>query len=250
MRATIFKNFFAAPAPLASRTLELMLVRALLSLAAAAAVLAVAPAGALARSDASSAQAYVHANYALVRVARSHLAVSEAGPLHVLAQVKRECPGIGASSPQDSESTQMSDEVIGAMVISAAQPDRSAISAFVRAVASLRWSSHALTRAVRAYARDLQTVLSLPAPSLCADVKAWGADGYSSLPASTVAFVSKFMPAWVALGYLPASLARFESSAVKSLAQRCHPLENALTEGEARAVAHYGAIMNALVIWP
>ncbi len=48
-------------------------------------------------------------------------------------------------------------------------------------------------------------MLSLSAPNVCAEVKAWAADGFHTLPASTVAFVAKFMPAWVALGYLPQS---------------------------------------------
>ncbi len=228
-----------------------MSMRALLSVPASFVVLALAPAGAPAASnDTASTQTYVQANYALVRAAYSHLASSEAGPLHVLAQVERECPHVGAQSPQDAESTQMSDEVIGAMVVSAAQPDLQAIRAFVHATSGLSWSSHSLTGAIRAYVGDVRTVLSLPAPNLCGDVRAWSADGYRALPASTVAFVGKFFPAWVALGYLPPQLTRFEGSAAGSLERRCGPLEEQLTEGEARAVAHYGDIMNALAIWP
>jgi hypothetical protein len=227
-----------------------MRVRVLLAMGAVTGGFALGAAPALARSNAASTQSYVQANYALVRVARSHLATSEAGPLQVLAQVRRECPNAGAGSPQDPESTQMSDEVIGAMVLSAAKPDLQAIRTFVRAAGALSWSSHALTSAVRGYVGKLQTVLSLPTPNLCADVKAWAADGYRALPASTVSFVAKFMPAWVALGYLPPQLARYESSAARALAGRSAPLEEQLTEGEARAVEHWGAIMNTLVLWP
>ncbi len=205
---------------------------------------------ALASSNAASTQAYVQANYSLVQVARSHLTTSEGGPLQVLAQVRRECPSAGAGSPQDGESTQMSDEVIGAMVLSAAKPDLSAIRTFVRAAGALSWSSGALTSAVRSYVGHLRTILSLPTPNLCADVKAWAADGYRALPASTVTFVARFMPAWVALGYLPAQLARYESAAARTLVNRSAPLEEQLTEGEARAVEHWGAIMNTLVLWP
>jgi hypothetical protein len=208
------------------------------------------PVALAASSSAAATQAYVQANYALVRVARSHLATSEAGPVHVLAQVQRECPRAGAGSPQNPDSTQMSDEVIGAMVISAAQPDLQAIKTFIHTAMSLSWGNRGLTSAIHSYAGKLQTVLSLGAPNLCAEVKTWAADGFHALPASTVAFVGKFMPAWVALGYLPAQLARYESSATKTLARRCNPLEELLTEGEARAVAHYGDIMNTLEINP
>lgn len=205
---------------------------------------------ALASSNTASTQAYVQANYALVRVARSHLATSEAGPLQVLAQVRRECPNAGAGSPQDAESTQLSNEVIAAMVLSAAKPDLSAIKTFVRATGGLSWSNHALTSAVRTYVGDLKTVLSLPTPNLCGDVKAWAATGYRALPASTVTLVAKFLPAWVALGLLPPQLARYESSAARALAHRSAPLEVQLTEGEARAVEHWGAIMDTIKLWP
>jgi hypothetical protein len=228
-----------------------MRVGALLTLLGAAAGLAAtAPVALAASGNAAATQSYLQANYALVRVARSHLATSEAEPLHVLATVQQECPRAAAGSPQNSESTQMSDEVIGAMVLSAAQPDLQAIRTFVHAVARLSWSNHALTGAVRAYAGDLKTLLSLTTPNLCAEVKTWGADGFHALPASTVAFVAKFMPAWVALGLLPTQLARDESSAQRALARRCEPLEALITEGEARAVAHYGAIMNTLEVSP
>jgi hypothetical protein len=219
-------------------------------LLAIAAALACVPSTALAASNVTAAQSYLQADYALVRVADSHLATSEAAPLHILAQVQRECPLAGASSPQDPESTQMSDEVIGAMVTSAAQPDLVAIKTFVRAISGLSWSSRGLTGAVRAYAGKLKTLLSLAVPDLCGDVKAWAASGFQTLPASTVAFVGKFMPAWVGLGYVPAQLARYESAQARALARRADALEEALSEGEARAVEHWGDIMNALVLNP
>jgi hypothetical protein len=212
---------------------------------------ATTPGGALASSgDLAATQVYLQANYAVVKVARANLATSEAAPLRLLAQVRRECPLAGAGSPQDSESTQMSDEVIGAMVIAAYDPNHQAITAFTRSVAALRWSNSGLTQAIRRYVANLRTLLSLSAPNLCGDVKAWAASGYHTLPASTVAFVGKFMPAWVALGYVPAQLNPFETSGGKALARLAGGLEQQLTEGEARAVEHWGEIMNALVLNP
>lgn len=205
---------------------------------------------ALASSNASSTQTYVQANYALVHVARSHLTASEGGPLEVLAKVKGECPAAGAGSPQDAESTQMSDEVIGTIVIAGAQPDLQAIRTFIRTASSLTWSNSSLTSAVHAYANKLKTVLSLTPPNLCAEVKAWAASGYHTLTATTTTFVAKFMPAWVALGFLPPQLARYESGAAKALAGRAGPFEQELSEGEARAVEHWGDIMDTLMLWP
>lgn len=203
-----------------------------------------------AASDASATQAYLNADYALVRVADSHIRTSEAAPLEILANVKRQCPNAGAGSPQDPESTQMSNEVIGAMVLSAAQPDRQAIATFVRAVSGLSWGERSLTSAIHSYASKLHTALSLQVPDLCAQTRAWAAGGFQAAPAPTAAFDAKFMPAWVALGQQPAGLGRSESPATRALAHRAERLEEALSEAEARAVEHWGKIMNALNLWP
>jgi hypothetical protein len=250
LRGAILTKFFVAPVTRAWRRLQRMRVCVALAVLAVTGGLAVSAAPALASSNAATTQSYVQANYALVRIARTHLAIAEAGPLHVLAQVRSECPRAGAGSPQNPDSTQMSDEVIAAMVVSAYKPDLSAIRAFIGAAGALSWGNHGLTSAVRGYISNLKTILSLPTPNLCGDVKAWAASGYSALPASTVTLVAKFMPAWVALGYLPPQLAAYESASARSLARRSVPLEQTLTEGEARAVEHWGAIMDTLELWP
>jgi len=219
--------------------------------AVATAAVTIAPGAALASAgNAATTDAYLQADYALVRVARSHLATSEAAPLHILSQVRSECPQAGAGSPQDAESTQMSNEVIGDMVLSAGLPDRPAVSAFISAVSHLSWSNHGLSSAVHTYAADLKTLMGLHTPNLCGDVKAWAANGYHTLPASTVTFDAKFMPAWVALGLQPKQLSSYENSEAKSLASRANKLEEMLTEAEARAVEHWGEIMNTLMINP
>jgi hypothetical protein len=227
--------------------LGLLTLMGCVALVAAAACTAAASAGA---SDVAATQTYVQSNYMALRVAVSHLAVSEAAPLHVLAQVRRECPAAGAGSPQDPESTQMSDEVIGAMYIAAIQPNLPSIRAALRMSAGLSWSDRQLTSTIDAYRNAWSTMVSLPAPSLCADVRAWAASGYRQLPASTVAFVGKFMPAWVGAGLLPAQLSQYETPATRALAARTKPLEQDVAEAEARAVEHWGEIMNALSLWP
>jgi hypothetical protein len=208
------------------------------------------PATAAGANDTQATSAYVQANYAVLRVARSHLKVSENAPLEVLATVRQQCPKAGASSPQNPESTQMSNEVIGAMVLDAGLPDRAAVARFVRTVAGLRWSSGGLTRAIRSYTGKLKTLDSMSPPNLCADVRAWAADGYRSLPPTTASFSPKFMSAWVALGSMPSGLSASETGSTRALARRAERIEEELAEAEARAVEHWGGIMNALEIWP
>ncbi|HEY4896532.1 MAG TPA: hypothetical protein VII01_10625 [Solirubrobacteraceae bacterium] len=220
-------------------------------LLAAAALLAPSPAGAAASAvDVSAGAEYLRANYELVKNARRLLRPGEQAPLRVLAQVRRDCPMAAAGSPQNSQSTQLSNEVIGAMVLSAYDLDVPALQRFVGTVRRLRFSDSSLARAVRSYAAKIETLAVLAPPNLCADIGAWAAGGFHTLPSSTVRFVGRFMPAWVALGLLPARLARYENGESRALAHRCDSLEVQLTDGEARAVESWGKIMNELVLNP
>jgi hypothetical protein len=205
---------------------------------------------ALASGDATATSQYLAANYTLVRTARSYLRRAEAAPLKVLAQVTRECPRAAAGSPQDPQSTELSDEVIGAMVIAAYHLDVPGLRRFVSQTSRLHWSSKSATSAVRGYAAKLKALAGLAPPNLCADVRAWAASGYKTLPASTLRFDAIFLPAWVAIGLLPGPLKPFESSAQKSVLVRSNALEEELTEGEARAVESWGKIMNELELEP
>lgn len=226
------------------------MTRRWVSAAVAACALAAAGAGTAHASDRSATAAYVRANYALVAAGHSHLGASVAAYRGVLAKVRRDCPRGAASSPQDPESTKLSNEVIGAMVLSAGKPDRPAIQTYLRAVKGLRWSNGAITRAVRTYASNLSKLYGLAVPDLCGDVRAWATGGFKTLPPSTVSFVEVFYPNWVALGLQPAGLARFEGGAERRLANTAAHFEYQLTNAEAEAVETWGEIMNALELWP
>ena len=226
-----------------------MVRRRVLAAAATAALAVAAPAAAQA-SDGSATSAYLRANYALVAAGHAHLGASIAAYKGVLTKVRRECPRGAAGSPQDPESTKLSNEVIGAMVLSAGKPDRPAIQAYLRAVKGLSWSNGSITRAVRRYAANLTKLYGLSVPDLCGDIRAWAANGFKSLAPSTVSFVEVFYPNWVALGLLPPGLARFESGGDRQLAHGSFQFEYQLTNAEAEAVETWGEIMNALELWP
>jgi hypothetical protein len=201
-------------------------------------------------TDVASARAYIAADLALVQTAKAHLRAAEAAPLKILAQVRRECPAAAAGSPQDPESTQMSNEVIGAMVLSAYHLDVPALEAFVRRTARLPWSDGRLRRTVRGYAADLRVLARLAPPPLCADVRAWAAGGYRALPASTVAFDRRFMPAWVAVGLLPGRLSAYATAPERGALRLVRAIEVQITDAEARAVERWGAIMDELGLQP
>jgi hypothetical protein len=201
-------------------------------------------------SDSSATSAYLQANEALVAAGHAHIGASVAGYRSVLTQVRRSCPKAAEASPQNPESTDLSNEVIGAMVLNAGKADRPAIKTYLKAVQGLRWSSSSVTRAVAGYATMLRKLYALSTPDLCGDIAAWKATGFKSLPSSTVSFVNVFYPNWVALGLLPNGLARFESAQDKQLARSSARFEYQLTNVEAQAVETWGEIMNELILNP
>jgi len=229
--------------PMGSRCVALLVTTASL--------LALAPACALAGSgDAAATRTYIQANYALVQSGGTRLARARSILHNLLRQVEGECPQAAKGSPQNGDSTELSEEVIGTMVTSAYRPDLPAIDSYIRATAHLQWSNHSLTSAVRAYVGKLKAIAALAPPKLCADVAAWRAGGYATLPASTIGFDQQFEPNWVALGELPALLKSTERPEETGLLRRSNQLEQQLTEFEAEAAETWRELMNELDLEP
>lgn len=216
-------------------------------------VLALGPADALAgQGNIATTNAYIQANYRLVQLTASKIRPIEATLRGVRSQILRECPMAAAGSPQDTDSEQLSNEVIGAMVTASvhlveARPSRE----YVRTAGRLTWSNRALTRAVHAYANKALGLAALAPPKLCADVKSWAAGGFRTLPASTAVFAPRFMSLWIAPGELPPSLAQYETAAERPLLRRTRQLEEKFTEMEAHiGVETWGEIMDGLRLLP
>lgn len=232
-----------------ARAIRPALWRALAPLAAGIALL-LAPSGALAASGEAATEQYLQADYRLAHTANSKIPAIEGAIDGVLSQARSTCPLAASGSPEDEQSTELSDEVIGAMVISAVALDRPAGRAFLSAVAHLSWGNRQLTQAVRAYAGKVSTLVGMQPPDLCADVRSWGASGWRTLPATTASFAPRFMAAWVAPGEQPPQLARYENAQERALAGRAARLEQQFSEFEARAVETWAEIMNALDLQP
>jgi hypothetical protein len=201
-------------------------------------------------ADVATTRTYIQANYALVRYAAMRLGTARSLLNGVLNRARADCPSAAAGSPQNPESTMVSYEVIGAMVLAAYHAAQPQIAAYIRVAARSHWSSRTLTSSIHAYAAKLTTLSTLVAPNLCADIRTWSTSGYKSLPASTVRFDQRFVPAWVALGEVPAQLASYERPDERGTLQRSSQFEEKLTNFEAEAVETYGALMNALAVNP
>jgi hypothetical protein len=201
-------------------------------------------------ADVATTRTYIQTNYALVRYAAMRLGTARSLLDGVLNRARTDCPSAAAGSPQNPESTMVSYEIIGAMVLAAYHAAQPEITAYIRVAARSHWSSRTLTSSVHAYAGKLTTLSTLAAPNLCADIRAWAANGYKSLPASMVRFDQRFVPAWVALGEVPAQLASYERPDERGALQRTSQFEERLTNFEAEAVETYAMLMNALAVNP
>ncbi|HUH80262.1 MAG TPA: hypothetical protein VLZ06_02950 [Solirubrobacteraceae bacterium] len=227
-----------------------MRIRGVLLAALAVAAIALVPASGASASNASATHAYLSANYALVHAAHTRIHQVESTLRGLLAQIRRECPLAAKGSPEETQSEQLSNEVIGTMVLTAIRLDLPAGRAYVKAVRPLRWSSPSLTRSVHGYAEKVAKIITLPVPKLCQDVKSWASSGFTTLPSATRPFDSVFLNSWVSPGFLPSALKPYEGGSVRSLVRQTEKQESDIVDLEAREVETWGKIMDSLELEP
>jgi hypothetical protein len=216
------------------------------TLAALGSCAAMLPSLSLAASDASTTEAYVRANYALVSTGHRLIPTAHRRILALRERLRGECPHVVAGSPQNEDSEKLTWELIGAMTIAGYQPGLAAATKFSRAVSKLSWSSASLTNAVRRYTRQGLAEVRTPPPDVCGDLRAWKASGYTALPASTIHFRQTFYENYVGVGFMPNQLAHLVPSSQRSLAQRARHYEEAIAEFEAHEVETFGEIIDLL----
>lgn len=144
------------------------------------------PAGASASAssrDVAATHAYLAADYAVLHATVSKWSAVEANIAKLDAKYSGECFHAGAGSPQSEEEQKLSLEVAGALWSAGYRTNASAVRRFVASVGRLSWSKRAITRSARALIDGLRAMITLPAPNLCADVRAWAAGGFQAMPA-------------------------------------------------------------------
>lgn len=155
-------------------------------------VLAMAPATTSATpGDIASTHAYIRANYAFARATVAAIKAAQANIEAVNQKFSHECPKVGAGSPQNEASQQLSYEVVVALWSASYGTDAGPIRTFVNAVKRLKWSNHRLAHIAHNYASSLRELATLPMPDICGDVRAWAASGFKSIPATTTQLVRR-----------------------------------------------------------
>jgi hypothetical protein len=163
--------------------------------AVAGILLAISPCAARASvsaRDATATQIYLQYAYAasLAEVKAFHTAI--AGVDALAHQIQSECPGVLANAPKpapgatrSATAEQISEEELDAAFGAAVRTESARRHRFARAVDRLRWSSRRLTRLVHANANAEAERAVIPAPNLCADMRAWVGSGYQAVSAGT-----------------------------------------------------------------
>jgi len=97
-------------------------------------------------------------------------------------------PSARAEGERRRQSRQLGDlkfELSFSLENSRTQPDRAATEALIRALEPLKWSNPEITFLLHLTIAAVKEELDIPAPAVCADMKAWVASGYETLsPAS------------------------------------------------------------------
>ncbi len=148
------------------------------------------PASALAASheDISSTHTTLMAAYKALHGVVSTWPTVEASLERLNQKFARECPNVGAGSPQNELAHRLSYEVAGALWATGYDTDAKFANAFIETVSPLRWSNHTIVRRGLKFVIGLHEMIALQVPDLCGDVRSWAASGYKTVPADTKQF--------------------------------------------------------------
>jgi hypothetical protein len=212
--------------------------------------LALAPSAAFAApGDEAATQALARATDTLVRAANPDVPRGLAAAKRYAGAIASQCPRAAAGSPQNGQSEQLDDELIGGMTVAGYSVAAAPIARFKRAVDGLHWSNGRLTRAVSTFAAKLQKLSTLTPPNVCGDIQSWAASGYKTLPASTVPFVRHYLQVTPEAAEVPLIIqlvTPYATAADFPVLRRVERLETRLGEAEAAAVETYSRVIIAL----
>jgi hypothetical protein len=226
------------------------MVRGAILVLLAGLMLGLVPGSALASSrDVATTSALARATDALVRAANPDVSRGLAAAKRYAGQIASQCPAAAAGSPQNHEAEQLDDEVIGAMTTVGYRVAAEPVATFAHRVRGLHWSNHRLTQAVKRFTTKLAGLTRLATPDVCADLRAWAASGYQTVPASTVAFDQHYYAVDPEAEEVPLiiSLATpYATPADFSVLRHVERLETKLGEAEAAAVESYSRLIISL----
>jgi hypothetical protein len=175
---------------------------------ASAALCGSVPVAAASSSEAQATHAYLTAQYKLVRALLHEAAASRGAESAAAARIARECRGVVSGIPQPSPKlflertprakgesarlTKQQQTIEEELATAIARPGNSlyrpAEEAYAAEVRQLSWSDPTIASLIQAATTAKLEGVSTPAPSFCADARAWAQSGYRALSAASREF--------------------------------------------------------------
>ncbi len=226
--------------------------------------------------NAAATHAYLVATSSYEETELSNLPQEIAAREAVAARISSECPGVLTNAPPHKEvsgfglvgpggvgpgsqapspraegerhrqSRQQFDlklELSFALEDSRIQPDREALGTLIRALTPLQWSNPKITFLVQMIAAITKEELEIPAPPVCADMKAWMASGYKTLTSASREIQSRSeallkrsleiiaLAEQTPIQTFPKILAPYENASDRALARHTEALDRQLNKG-------------------
>jgi len=138
--------------------------------------------------DAASTHTYLAASYRVLHAAVGTWSSVEASIHRLDQRFAAECPDVGAGSPQNEEEQKLSYEAAGALWATGYHTDAAIVRAYVNTLSRLTWSNPQVTRDARRLATGLREMTALQVPDICADVRAWHANGFGAMPSNVAPY--------------------------------------------------------------
>jgi hypothetical protein len=141
--------------------------------------------------NAAATRAYLRASEAYAESTRAETTAIETAIRGSASQIAGECPSALTYVPRDTAFVEIDEEIGQTLYFTGAALLRAGRYSFVRAIGGLRWSDARLSRLVAGLAAQEAAAAALTLPNVCADIDAWKASAYATLPSSASAFLAR-----------------------------------------------------------
>lgn len=230
--------------------------------ATAACALAASPAPSVAATpaDKRATGAYLRATYEFDRALLANSSRAEAAVAEYIKQLTGECPGVLTNAPaigigghklsatqikQLEQQGALAAEVLTALIGRWLSPDFGPFQTLAHTIGPLQWHAPRIAQLVRAELSGLKRLIGTPPPDVCADLRAWVAGGYQTLPPGTSAS-QKLLTDEPSGGSLEASIRSFEDPAQKALARRRERVSHRVGKRLEHVLSGAGSLMDTL----
>jgi hypothetical protein len=141
--------------------------------------------------DAAATRAYLSVADASDSSVYAELGASVAAIEARAIEIGGQCPSILTFAPRDAAFAELGEEAATTAFFGGLAPERPISLRLAQAIEHLKWSDRRLTRLVRVEAGEERAIARLALPDVCADIVAWKASVYVSLPQSAASFLAR-----------------------------------------------------------